>query len=612
MVICIPQSSFAKPETAPDQVSELKSVTAKTLFISPTGSNTSGNGTQTAPWQTLVFALSQAAFGDTVFFMPGIYSFNSTVNIPRGVSLKGAGEQSVITSGFLGDWDPIFRLASNPIATGNQNISYLRFDGNSLRATFAIWVSARHNVHIHNCTFVDFLTSAVHFESNGSWANTNIPPPNYSTGNKFFNNQVRNSSRGWHGSGSGSISVGGQEGMEIYNNHMTQIGRPAGQNGWLISMGVHGGWVRGLKIYNNHLEKHDMTLWPFAIEGFHHFGIEIFNNRIIGTIDLNHVSRGGYEFGAKISGNVIGPDIPTADKWVGIYLEFSAQDVIIMRNHFINNNIGISYTPRNGSIISNNFIEYNVFENLGAGSLDNSYAGVWTNISGTGSYSLSNIHVRNNVFHAHPTLTQSAWFGLELSGNPSSNINVVNNIFLNFRSNWMRINPAGIVNGLNVRNNIFFNNGNHNQPQFVNGTPANYTNLNNSTADPRFVGSGNFRLQSTSPAINAAHDLGLSGDFAGNPVPFNGIPDKGAFEFGSVASTGSFIISLSSNPAVGGTTSGGGNFTHGQNATVAATAAQGYTFANWTENGTVVSANASFTFGVTRNRTLTANFATQN
>ena len=69
-----------------------------------------------------------------------------------------------------------------------------------------------------------------------------------------------------------------------------------------------------------------------------------------------------------------------------------------------------------------------------------------------------------------------------------------------------------------------------------------------------------------------------------------------------------YTISTSSNPAAGGTTTGGGNYGHGGTATVTATPATGYLFSNWTEGGTVVSTNVNFTFTVTGNRTLVANF----
>ena len=69
-----------------------------------------------------------------------------------------------------------------------------------------------------------------------------------------------------------------------------------------------------------------------------------------------------------------------------------------------------------------------------------------------------------------------------------------------------------------------------------------------------------------------------------------------------------YTISVTANPTNGGTVTGGGTYTEGQSCTVSATAATGYTFANWTENGSVVSTNASYTFNVTGSRTLVANF----
>ena len=70
----------------------------------------------------------------------------------------------------------------------------------------------------------------------------------------------------------------------------------------------------------------------------------------------------------------------------------------------------------------------------------------------------------------------------------------------------------------------------------------------------------------------------------------------------------SYTINVSANPTLGGSVTGGGAFNYGANCTVSATANAGYTFTNWTENGNVVSTNASFSFTVTGNRNLVANF----
>jgi hypothetical protein len=70
-------------------------------------------------------------------------------------------------------------------------------------------------------------------------------------------------------------------------------------------------------------------------------------------------------------------------------------------------------------------------------------------------------------------------------------------------------------------------------------------------------------------------------------------------------------ISVSANPLTFGTVSGGGEFEHGQTATVHATARPDYMFVNWTENGNEASRDADYSFTVTRSRALVANFDTQ-
>ncbi|MFI5452758.1 ice-binding family protein [Pedobacter sp. UC225_61] len=71
---------------------------------------------------------------------------------------------------------------------------------------------------------------------------------------------------------------------------------------------------------------------------------------------------------------------------------------------------------------------------------------------------------------------------------------------------------------------------------------------------------------------------------------------------------GSFAVNLSSNPVAGGINSGSGSYTIGSTVTATAAANAGYTFMNWTENGTVVATSASFQFVITGNRTLVANY----
>jgi hypothetical protein len=72
-----------------------------------------------------------------------------------------------------------------------------------------------------------------------------------------------------------------------------------------------------------------------------------------------------------------------------------------------------------------------------------------------------------------------------------------------------------------------------------------------------------------------------------------------------------YQITVTANPSAGGSVTGGGTYNHGQSCTVTATPNTNshYHFVNWTdENGAVASTQASYTFNVTANRNLKANF----
>ncbi|MBN1991056.1 MAG: InlB B-repeat-containing protein, partial [Bacteroidales bacterium] len=73
-------------------------------------------------------------------------------------------------------------------------------------------------------------------------------------------------------------------------------------------------------------------------------------------------------------------------------------------------------------------------------------------------------------------------------------------------------------------------------------------------------------------------------------------------------SLNSYTISASVSPENSGTVSGAGEYDHGTSVSLTATANTGYTFVNWTEDGTEVSTSATYTFTAESDRTLVANF----
>ena len=81
------------------------------------------------------------------------------------------------------------------------------------------------------------------------------------------------------------------------------------------------------------------------------------------------------------------------------------------------------------------------------------------------------------------------------------------------------------------------------------------------------------------------------------------------FDCNCAAATQTFTVTATSSNTAQGTVSGGGEFSYGQSCTVTATANTGYFFTGWTSNGTLVSGAAQYTFNVTSDMNLVANFA---
>jgi hypothetical protein len=104
---------------------------------------------------------------------------------------------------------------------------------------------------------------------------------------------------------------------------------------------------------------------------------------------------------------------------------------------------------------------------------------------------------------------------------------------------------------------------------------------------------------STTPAQAATY-----ADYGTNPISIT--PTVALLT--SFCSATNYNVTTSSNPVAGGTTTGAGTYASGASVTVTATANGGFAFTNWTENGTPVSTNSTYTFTISANRNLVANF----
>ena len=95
-----------------------------------------------------------------------------------------------------------------------------------------------------------------------------------------------------------------------------------------------------------------------------------------------------------------------------------------------------------------------------------------------------------------------------------------------------------------------------------------------------------------------------------NPASYNGVvhTEKNQLILRMEDDLDNFAITAIASPAVGGTITGAGTYSYGQSCTLTATANAGYTFMYWTENGEVVSTEATYSFTVRDDRELVANF----
>jgi hypothetical protein len=112
--------------------------------------------------------------------------------------------------------------------------------------------------------------------------------------------------------------------------------------------------------------------------------------------------------------------------------------------------------------------------------------------------------------------------------------------------------------------------------------------------------------------VNGHMFSGWSGPCSGVGTCQFSMTQSRAVSAGFTGSTPTYTVSTNSNPANGGSTAGGGIHAAGTVVNVSATPASGYSFASWTEGSTVVSSASTYSFIVTGNRVLTANFTPPN
>lgn len=584
----------------------LEVATVNTFYISPSGNDTSGDGSINSPWKSLYKACSSVTTsGKTIHVKAGTYIETQSCNLAVGVNIEGEGITSIIkshhtTPNSITLTSAAISLVSSASGTtnGNQSISNLKLDGDNLQGSAGILVKKRSNVKVHDITIVDFFKNGIAFWGPSTY-NTGAGPYLYDDNNELYNTIISNCGdipgENVNFSGGGLILIAAQSNLLIHDNTLSEISRAQGHNGNIMNAGAR--HFKGVKYYNNKSYKPDNegpqmnpsgsnqtlpTGWNFHLEIWNNEGgFEIYNNEFHGgdmAIDCaGHDSAvGNYDYSWSIHDNLFTPLngalSPRTSYWgkhwivieakntyktliynnrfeygySGIVMwPLNAEDVIIHDNVFSNSLYALSATAYKGGqfgAFDANFKRISFYKNLVTLSNTSGYFYGSIRLNARDASSISDVDIYNNtivtdnIIHMGAIeLTAGSTSGnTPISGGTLNNINIKNNIMAYFTNQGaVKVTNNGLINGLHVENNLTYNLSNANAlPYFWpynNGTLTNYSYLNNiptsntTQQNPLFVSSGDFHLQTGSPAVNAGQNLGL---------PFNGAaPDMGMFEY---------------------------------------------------------------------------------
>lgn len=120
-----------------------------TLYVSPQGSNQTGQGSQQAPYQTIGYALSVAPSGSTVVVMPGTYQESPI--IAQTVTLTGEPGQAYDTVIDAKGYNNVI-LVSGPAASGTEiaNLTLQASNNQAILGVDASHLNIAHNIITDN------------------------------------------------------------------------------------------------------------------------------------------------------------------------------------------------------------------------------------------------------------------------------------------------------------------------------------------------------------------------------------------------------------------------------------------------------------------------------
>lgn len=494
---------------------------AATYYVSPSGSNTGGDGSTSRPWATLSYATSRVkTAGDTIYLNAGTYNDSVQCNLAVGVNIQGAGKSTTKIISSLNDW--YIQAVSSGIVNGNQTISGFTLDGNNRTLAHGLRITGRNYVTVDNVDFNRIKEKAIGLHGYEWWTNADqewppVPPPGYAKGCVIKNVKITGCS---NYNFQAALWVQSIEEC-LFDNVV--IDERSGTGGVGNAMKSWPGWVKKCVIRNSTFtvdppsqgnpEPITLELWNIEKD------TEIYNNILNeGIISLVSGRKNGGSTALKFHGNRL-----INKTAFGAGHELSLDDVDFYNNYIELESLGIWAASHMYNLDGvNNVRVYNnvIYNTKGNGIVLQ---------NGPAAVPFDNIQIYNNVIDG----TDRRWPDAGITVSPNlgtnfTNVKITNNIFnnLNYGVYFYGGNSSKVISP-RITYNDFFNV----TTQVGNDGATSPVISNNLTVDPQFAKTGNrpqyYKLLPTSPLINKGTNVGL---------PYSGsAPEIGAFEITTIA-----------------------------------------------------------------------------
>ncbi len=476
---------------------------AADFFVSTSGNDATGSGSQASPWRTLKFAVTKVAAnqGHIIRLSAGTFIESGAFNIPAGVSVEGAGmDQTIIKAASSFYYNPaapgfgtdkfLMNLTSAAESNGNQRVRNLMIDGDGKKLHGGIFVQNRNNITIENVK-----VQYVNFSGIWLWGVKNSTVKNIKLKDCAWGSagwcsaafQIANVSnvdisgfdidegKGYGIKNLGQVTNSPFPNIKIHDGRVSVAPAGAWNNGSApnITIEFWASGFAGTEIYNCYLDNHvSLVTYPVAQRGA---PMKIYNN----TFDI------------------LGPRA----KGAGYGIELSVYDVEVYNNWFNGGSTPIvNWGDRQ---FSNWNIHHNTVNGVSSGyptAVVSSYKG-----------GLKDINIHNNTVEMSGSATVN--FIEFNNGGVGENIYIKNNLIINsntsyswYPNRFISLEKGSSLKNLHVSNNLLYN-----LP--IGTVPGTYSN--NLASDPKITKSGNkpnpyYVPLAGSPLINGGVNVGFA------------------------------------------------------------------------------------------------------